>query len=195
MIFGVIIPHAGCYLVRHSADLPHQGFFLVLMGSIPDRALAAIELYRAYPQTRQILIVEENMLGLEYFRKLGYKVHTNSAQMASILSQAGIPDSIIRILPGYARSTLMEAQAVKNYLQNEKTIDSLVIISSAAHTRRAFFIFNDFLNRKNDHKVALFTYPSPYSGYNCHQWYRSKEDLQTTLSEYIKITSFYFFER
>lgn len=191
----LIFFQAGNYLVRNSGKIPRQGVFLILMGSIPDRALAAIDLYKDYPQTRQIWIVEENMLGLEFFREKGYKVFSNSEQMAAILAQAGVPDSIIHIIPGMARSTLMEASAVAKYIKDNNRVDSLVIISSAAHTRRAYMIFDDILNKSYKLNVAISTYPSIYSGYDCKRYYSNKEDIQTTLSEYLKIISFYLFER
>lgn len=192
-----LLPRAGTYLVRSSDALPRQGVFLILMGSIPDRALAAIDLYHDYPQTRQIWIVEENMLGLEFFREKGYKVLSNSQQMASILAQSGIPDSIIRIIPGLARSTLMEAKALDAWLmqQPEKVPDTLLLISSAAHMRRAGMIFDHVLNHRSGRNIYLATYPSPYSGYNAQRWYATKEDIQTTLSEYFKLLSFLLVER
>lgn len=51
------------------------------------------------------------MLGLMALLAREFKVATNSEQMQSILKQAGIPDSLISIIPDLARSTMMEAKA------------------------------------------------------------------------------------
>ncbi|MGC8866328.1 MAG: YdcF family protein [Bacteroidales bacterium] len=190
-----VFKNAGFYLVRSSYMLHHVSS-IICMGSIPDRALAAIDLYEK-GLIRHIYIVEENMLGIIDLKKKKYTIQTHSEQMKSILQQAGIADSLITIIPGYARSTLMEAQAFEKWLSlhPESRPDTLLIITSAAHTRRATMIFNHVLNRNASHNISIASYPSPYSGYNAQKWFTSKEDIQTTLSEYIKILSFQLVER
>jgi len=169
---------------------------IILMGSIPDRALAAVDLYHQ-GRVKDFYIVEENMQGLMALRDRGFKVAANSEQMQSILMQAGIPDSLISIIPGLARSTLMEAKAYNQWLsaKPQKQPDTLLLISSAAHVRRASMIFNHILNRESERKIYVATYPSPFSDYNAEHWFKSKEDIQITLSEYIKIFSFLLIER
>lgn len=166
------------------------------MGSIPDRALAAIDLYNK-ALIKKVYIVEENMLGLLELRKRGFMVHTNSEQMKSLLVQAGFNESDITIIPGLARSTKMEADAFTKYLSSHPIPrpDTVLLITSASHTRRAAMIFQYSLNRNSSHKIFVATYPSPYSGYDMNGWFRSKEDIQTTLSEYFKITSFLLIEK
>jgi uncharacterized SAM-binding protein YcdF (DUF218 family) len=189
------IRSAGTFLVK--SEQPRNAFpALILMGSIPDRALAAIDLYKA-GKIKNVIIVEENMQGLIYLRQQGFKVYTNSEQMLSLLVQAGISDSLITIIPGMARSTLMEAQAYDRWLASNPLAkpDTLLLISSAAHMRRASLIFNHVLNRRSRRNIYIATFPSPYSGYNAQSWYTSKEDIQTTLSECLKIVSFQLVER
>lgn len=189
------IRSAGTFLAK-SEQPKHTVTALILMGNIPDRALAAIDLYKA-GKIKNIIIVEENMQGLIYLRKQGFKVYTNSEQMLSLLVQVGIPDSLITIIPGMARSTLMEAQAYDRWLASNPLAkpDTLLLISSAAHMRRASLIFNHVLNRRSRRNIYIATFPSPYSGYNSQSWYTSKEDIQTTLSECLKIVSFQLVER
>lgn len=193
MLFCVL--NLGLFL-EYKISVKNASYAIILMGSIPDRALAAIDLYEK-GLIKHIYIVEEYMLVIKVLKKKKYTIQTLSEQMKSILQQAGIADSLITIIPGYARSTLMEAQAFKKWLSlhPESSPDTLLIITSAAHTRRATMIFNHVLNRKASHNIFIASYPSPYSGYNAQKWFTSKEDIQTTLSEYIKILSFQLVER
>jgi len=194
-ILIIVSTRAGKFLVRE--QLPSQPVSaIILMGSLPNRALAAISLFnRGF--IKKFYIVEENMLGLSPLHERGYDLITNSEQMKSILMQAGIDDSIITIIPGMARSTIMEAKAFTNWmaLHPEAKPDTLLIISSATHTRRAFMIFNHILNHKSSNHIFICTYPSPYSGYDAQGWFKTKEDIQTTLSEYLKLLSFLFVEQ
>lgn len=191
----LLIRSAGTFLVKSEQPV-HATTAIILMGSIPDRALAAIDLYKA-GRLKRLIIVEENMLGLNYLRQQGFKVQTNSEQMLSLLVQAGIADSLITIIPGMARSTLMEAKAYDRWLSDHPVNrpDTVLLISSAAHMRRASIIFNHVLNRRSGRSICITTFPSPYSGYNAQRWYASKEDIQTTLSEYFKLASFHLVER
>lgn len=188
-----LLPQAGPYLVLDQRSARADAI-VILMGSIPDRFLAAVDAYNMH-YAEKILIVEENMLGLNYLREMGYDVHTNSEQCASLLIQVGVSEEQIVIISGNARSTLMEAQAIKKWLSDHPQTDTLLLVSSASHMRRAHMIFDHILNHKASHQIVIFTYPSKYSGYNASKWYASKEDIQTTLSEYLKMLSFIFVER
>lgn len=188
-----LIKSAGTFLVKN--DLPkHSDATLILMGSIPDRILQTADLFHE-GLTHQILIVEENMGGLKILRERGYKIYTNSMQASSLLNQMGIPDTLITIIPGYAKSTMDEAIYLRDWLRrNPQAADTLTIVSSSHHMRRASLIFNKVLNKNNKKYVLNYT-PSKYTNFNAKRWYTNKEDIQKVISEYIKIAAFLFIEQ
>lgn len=193
--FFFLIKNAGKFLVLND-DQPLKAPAFVCMGSIPDRALATIDLFRAGKITH-IYVVEENMLGLDTLRKLGYEWKSLSSLFISFLIQAGVPDTTITLIPGLARSTLDEARFFSKWLKDhgQCNSDTILLITSAQHTRRAKIIFNHVLHKMCNSEIYIITFPSPYSGYNAKYWYMKKESIQTTLFEYIKLLSFFIYER
>jgi uncharacterized SAM-binding protein YcdF (DUF218 family) len=101
----------------------------------------------------------------------------------------GIPDSCITMLPGDARSTLDEALVVRDYLAGRDAMDTLILVSSPAHMRRAYMIFRAVLH-ESENDVYIGCSPSKYSSFKADKWWRRKEDIQSVLSEWVKILSF-----
>jgi len=71
---------------------------------------------------------------------------------------------------------------------------SLILVSSAPHTRRASMIFKAAF--KNSEKpVCIFCSPSPYTVFNAEKWWKRKDDIETVLLEYLKLMNFVLFDR
>jgi len=183
---------AGVWLAKEDVP-PHADALVVLMGAFPERALQAFDMWEeGFADT--ILIVEEYMGELEKLKERGVSVVSNSEQAASSLVALGVPAPAIAILPGDARSILDEAVAVKKYLDSGFDADTLILVSSPPHMRRAAIIFRETL-RYPDRSVAVGCKPSNYSSYNGAQWWRRKEDIQSVVSEFIKICNFEIIEK
>jgi uncharacterized SAM-binding protein YcdF (DUF218 family) len=163
------------------------------MGSFPERVLQAVDLYNDGRSDR-VIIVEEYMGPFRELEAKGVSIESNSEQAVRSLVTLGVPPDSIILLPGDARSTLDEARVIKSYIAMHPAIDTLLLVSSAAHTRRAWMIFNSALDTKNN-GLYIGVSPSAYSGFNPEKWWRRKEDIQTVLTEYLKIGSFILFER
>lgn len=188
----LLLRSAGTYLVK--TDTPQKSdATLILMGSIADRVLQASDIYKRN-LTNQILIVNNIQYGSEYLAQ--YDVHIpNFAELSKqALTQLSITDSLITIIPGRAASTRAEAQITANYLKQNPHIDTLIIVSSAAHMRRAIMIFEDTFD---DHhlNITLLSAPSKYSGFNAKKWYTHRESAKQVFMEYVKITSFLLVEQ
>lgn len=183
---------AGLWLVREDVP-PHSDAMVLLMGSFPDRVLQAVDLWKAKRADR-IIIVEESMGPFQRLEERGVSIVSNSEQAASSLVQLGIPADGITILPGNARSTLDEAKVVRDYLAARGDADTLLLVSSAAHMRRAAMIFRRAF-RHAGKAVSIGSSPSIYSNFDAKHWWREKEGIQQVLSEYLKIVSFVLFER
>jgi len=85
----------------------------------------------------------------------------------------------------------MEALLVSQYLIGNPDIDTLVIITSAPHTRRASIIFNHVF-KKNELPVSVLFCPSKYTNFDATKWWRTDKGIQVVLSEYLKLVNFFF---
>ncbi len=192
VIYTVGCGNAGRWLVKEK--LPSRADALViLMGNFPERVLQAYDLYYDGRADR-IVIVEESMGPYQNLEERGVRIETNSEQAVRSLITLGVPVDSITLLAGDARSTLDEAVAVRDFLDHKHGADTLILVSSAAHMRRAALIFNRAL-RSQPVPVTIGCSPSSYSGFNPDKWWRRKEDIQSVMSEYLKISSFLLFEK
>ena len=192
LLFAGGCRHTGEWLAREDVP-PHADAMVMLMGSFPERVLQAVDLYHEGIVDR-LIIVYESMGAYQALEERGAKVIRTTQQARDAAVALGIPDSCITLLPGDARSTLDEALAIRDYLAGKSETDTLVLVSSPAHMRRAYMIFRTVLH-SSDIKAYIGCSPSEYSSFNARHWWRRKEDIQSVLSEWIKILSFMFIEK
>ena len=183
---------AGHWLVKENAPV-HADALVVLMGNFPERVLQTSDLYSAGRADR-VIIVEESMGAYRGLEERGVSIISKTTQAKESCIALGIPPEKITILPGDARSTLTEAIIVRDYLRTTGGIDSLVLVSSPYHLRRATLIFDKALD-KSQPPVWVGCSPSAYANYNATGWWRQKEDIQNVLSELVKLLSFRFIEQ
>lgn len=183
---------AGNWLVTE--ELPdHADAMVLLMGTFPPRVLQAVDLYHD-GSAGKIIIVNEYRGPYKMLTDRGVEVIGTSAQASNALITLGIPSDSITMLPGEAQSTLNEAIVTMDYLSQHPEIRSLIIVSSPSHMRRAKLIFRKAISY-SELQVSVFCRPSKYTGFNPDKWWKSKEDIQIVLSEYLKLTSFVLFEK
>lgn len=183
---------AGTWLVK--TDSPgHTDVMVMLTGSIPDRVLQTADLYTD-GVAGKVWIVEEAMGAFSELEERGVQIISNTTQSKNALISLGIPADSIVILPGGATSTRMEAEVVRDYLANRAGINSLLLVTSSQHTRRAFKLF-----RAAFHSIPeppdLYCSPSSYTNFNAEKWWRNKNDIQKVVEEYMKLTNFVLFEK
>jgi len=184
---------AGQWLVKEDEELVHADVIVILMGSITDRVLQAVDLYRQ-GLVGKLIIVQASIGAYKALEARGVHIISNTKYICDAIVALGIPPDSITILPGDATSTQMEAMIIREYLGNKPGIDTLLLVSSAHHTRRAFMIFNSAF-RSAGMQVCVVCSPSTYTNFNAEKWWRSKEGIQTVLLEYLKIANFVLFER
>ena len=183
---------AGGWLVKK--DMPeHADAMVLLMGNFPERVLQAADLYQA-GKAERLIIVEESMGAYRGLEERGVSIISKTAQARDAATSLGMPGDCITVLPGDARSTLTEAVIVREYLARNPDIDTLILVSSPSHMRRASLIFRKTLSDL-DRQIYVGCSPSAYSDFNTGKWWRQKEDIQDVVSEYLKIVSFVIIER
>lgn len=183
---------AGVWIARD--DMPeHADALVLLMGGIADRVLQTADLYYGAVAPR-VIIVTESMGAYRALEGRGIRLISNTDQVRNSLIRLGVPADSIVILPGDARSTMEEAEAIRKYLESDMRIDTLVLVSSAYHMRRAGMIFEAAL-RKSGREMTVLCSPSEYTNFRARGWWKHKEEIQAVISEYLKIGSFVFIER
>lgn len=184
--------NVGLWLVK--TDVPkHADVLVILMGSFPERVLEAADLYHEGKAGR-LLIVNESMGPYQILESRGAKIVRTTQQAYNSAVALGVPADCITMLPSDARSTMDEALAVRNYIRENPEYDTLLLVSSPFHMRRASMIFNAALLGLSG-PIIVGCSPSNYSVFNPDKWWRRKEDIQSVISELIKIGSFQVFEK
>jgi uncharacterized SAM-binding protein YcdF (DUF218 family) len=119
---------------------------------------------------------------------------SGTVQLRNAAVVLGIPSDSVIILPGEAQSTQHEAFIIRKYLEDKPDIDTLILVSSAPHTRRASMIFEEAF-KGSIKPVHIFYSPSPYTSFNAEKWWRDKEGIQIVMMEYLKMANFVLLER
>ena len=171
----------------------HADVMVMLMGGIADRVLEVADLYHE-GVAGKVWIVQEGMGTMEMLNNRGVSIITTTEQVRGALADLGIPADSIEVLPGGAISTQMEAIIVRDYLSAGQEIDTLLLVSSASHMLRAHKIFRAALATR-EASIEILCSPSRYTEFNAEKWWKSREDIQDVVLEYIKIMNFQLFEK
>lgn len=183
---------AGLWLIKE--DHPQTADAIVILtGSIADRVLQAADIYKS-GYAGKILIVNESMGAYKELEKRGFSVISKTSQTKDALVFFNVPRDSIIILPGDAESTMSEVLIIRNYISLNNNIDTILLITSSPHTRRASMIFNKAFSEMET-PVTVLSIPSVYNKFNADKWWRCKEDIQIVFLEYMKLMNFLLFEK
>jgi uncharacterized SAM-binding protein YcdF (DUF218 family) len=98
------------------------------------------------------------------------------------------------LLPGKNESTLEEARMMSEYVGLNPSCDTLIIVCSQSHSRRAGMIFRKVF-KKSGGNVHLVLSTSPYAPYDGRKWWADREKIQVVVCEWIKLLSFMLVEQ
>jgi uncharacterized SAM-binding protein YcdF (DUF218 family) len=156
----------------------------VLNGDYNTRPFWASELYEQ-GLAHIIIIARSEMLPAE---KLGL-VPNDTDVSIGVMKKLGVPPEKIVVLPvvGGVTSTFDEAIALRQYIESHN-IHSLILLTSAFHTRRAKWIFDRELAGL---PITLAVVAVPHYGFDQTNWWQSEDGLITLNNEYIKL-AYYF---
>ena len=187
-----IVPNLGQWLVVID-ELPESDIIVVLMGSVYDRILEAADLYNEGYSDR-IVLINSYIVAKDIIISRGIKVYGDTliSKMAAI--DLGIPEEDIIVLDGNSRSTQDEALTIREYIRNNKEIESIILVTSKYHSGRAKKIFKKALSVL-DREIDIYSSPSKYDPFNVNQWWKDREDIKWVVLEYLKLVNFYFREQ
>jgi uncharacterized SAM-binding protein YcdF (DUF218 family) len=192
LIFIIACRRAGSFLVKEDEPL-HADATVILMGSISDRVIQAADLYQC-DITKTILIVEGSNRASSILKARGVEIISSTEQIRNALIVLGISSDNIKTLPWDAQSTQQETEIIKEYLANFPKIDTLMVVTSSPHIRRAFVIFKNTFRKSKKHTCILCS-PNSYTDFNAIKWWQTKDGIETVLLEYLKLMNFSLFER
>ena len=187
-----VIPQLGQWLVVND-EVKESDVILVLMGSVYDRILEAVDLYQE-SYSDKIILINSYVAAKDIIVNRGLQVYGNTllSKMAAI--DMGIPEEDIIVLDGNSRSTQDEAMTFREYIKKNKEIDSIIIVTTKFHSRRAKQIFSKALSSL-DREIEICVRLSKYDMSNVDEWWRNREDFEWVVFEYLKLANFYFREQ
>ena len=183
---------AGSWLVK-ADDPAYADVMVMLVGSISDRVLQTADLYYE-GVAGKVWLVEAGMGADSTLKERGVQLISKSTQIRNSLISLGIPADSISLLPGGATSTQMEAEIVRDYLHKQTGMDTLLLVSSASHTRRASMIFKAAFDPLEE-GILLYCSPNHYTNFHAEKWWRSREDIERVVMEYLKMVNFVLFQK
>jgi len=188
-----LMPNLGQWLVAED-DLQASDMIVVLMGSFPDRIyriLQAVDIYNER-YSDKIVLVNSYRDGYDIFVERGVEIPPGYAQLSKMAAiDLGVPEENILILEGNAKSTQDEALSIREYIRNNRAIESIILVTSKYHSGRSKKIFRKAL-RGLDREINIYSSPSKYDPFNASQWWRDREDIKWVVLEYLKLAKFYF---
>ena len=95
----------------------------------------------------------------------------------------GVPEGRVLAAPGVAETTYEEAIAIRR-LAHEQGWSSLIIVTDPWHTRRARMAFQDAFRGAS---IKVTVRPVNGSWYQADSWWKSRDGLRETWTEYLKL--------
>jgi len=171
--------HAGTWLVREDA-LQKAQIVVVLSGGLPERALAAAEVFKA-SGAREVWLTRPLQPGAAMQElRLPYAGEEQYSPM--VLINRGVPPAAIRALTPQINNTADEIKAVFDEL-NSQPETTVVVITSKAHTRRVRAIWN--VVSRGSTRGNLLVRAAPQDGFDAEHWWRSTNDALSVVREYL----------
>ena len=172
-------------------ETPHAADAIVVLGgSLPDRILEAVDLYKGGFAPRIILTREPPPPGIEALRQRGGRLPEHDEQNRQIAEDLGVPPAAIQTIPDRSSSTFAEACALIRYLRAEH-LGSILLVTSNAHARRARWIFRHLAGENPRISIC----PSRYDPFSAHDWWQHRGYVRRVVIEYGKLLTFLFIDR
>jgi uncharacterized SAM-binding protein YcdF (DUF218 family) len=171
--------HAGTWLVREDA-MQKAHFVVVLNGGLPERALAAAEVFKGSGASEVWLTRPLRPGAAMQQLHLPYAGEEQYSRM--VLIDCGVPPSAIRVLTPQINNTADELKAVFDELSSQPQT-TVVIVTSQAHTRRVRAIWN--VVSRGSTRGHLLVRAAAQDGFDAEHWWRSTNDALTVVREYL----------
>jgi uncharacterized SAM-binding protein YcdF (DUF218 family) len=175
-----ILTGMGNYLISTDTPLQKADMIFVLNGDYDTRPFYTSDLYKQGLAPLVVIARAESSPAVA----LGLVDNPTDISVA-VMKKRGIPAENILVLNGSAAvtSTFDEARALRSYIQDHH-IQSVILVTSAFHTRRARWILERELSGV---PVRLEVAAAPHIGFDAGSWWLSENGLIYLNNEYIKL--------
>ena len=171
--------HAGTWLVREDA-LEKSRAIVVLSGGLPERALAAAQVFRqGYAQEVWLTKPLEPSAHMEDLH-LPYAGEEEYSRM--VLIAKGVPPGNIRVLKPRILNTADELMVAAEELRSQPG-STIIIVTSKAHTRRVRALWNKVPQGRSPSGLIIRAAPEDY--FDPQHWWRTSNDALTVVREYL----------
>lgn len=178
-----VLMHIGKYLILEHT--PQKSDLIVcLSGGNIERGLGAAESFQKGLAPKIFLAREELPDGVELLKRRGVEYPETIDLMVGLLQRLGAPRSAILTSEKPVGSTFEEAGLVKE-LVGKNHYQSLIIITSPTHSRRAWLTFTKVFDDQN---IRIQSLPTPYSGFRPEDWWKKRKYIREVILEYQKLT-------
>ncbi len=179
--------YAGSLLVVEVAP-HHADVGLVLAGNF-GRALYAADLYHQGFIPRIWISRPEREKHLAQLDALGVPYPRQEEISRAVLLKKGVPEDRTEVIGDGVISTMAEARLVADLLEKRSGIQSVLLITSRFHVRRAEAIFQYVLRPRS--QVEIFAVGSPYDGFVADHWWRDRDSARQVFLETAKLFLFW----
>jgi uncharacterized SAM-binding protein YcdF (DUF218 family) len=180
---NAILISLGEYLITED-PLKKSDAIVVLSGSIPDRILEAIDIYKQGYAPLIILTKQPELPGYNKLLRLGIKIPEEHDLNQMIALELGVPSSSLITLDKRCNSTYSEAQVLYDFLK-KRNLKSVILVTSKHHSTRAAKTFNYITSGG----IKVISRPSKYDDFDPRSWW--KNDWRVTALEYEKLALHY----
>jgi uncharacterized SAM-binding protein YcdF (DUF218 family) len=177
--------YGGRYL-QHEDPLQKVDALFVLAGTRAERMLEAIDLYKEGYTPLVVLSPGRTEMAEVLLRARGVQFPTEAEQERDALLQSGIPAAAILATTGYVDNTAQEANLLRAMVK-ARGWQSVIIVTSKYHTRRAAFAFRRALEGTGARVVMR---ASRYDPSDPARWWRYRADFRFASSEWQKLVMY-----
>jgi uncharacterized SAM-binding protein YcdF (DUF218 family) len=184
---GLILTSMGRYLVV--AHPPEKSDLIVCFGAENvELGLSAADAFRRDLAPGVFVARKTISDGYEILKQRGVAYPESRELMILMLKGLGVPESAILTRDTPAEDTVMEATLVRD-LVTEKNYRSLILVTSAERSRRAWLVLRKVLEGED---VRILVIPSSYSNFNPEGWWKDPRQLREVVLEYQKLVYYFF---
>jgi uncharacterized SAM-binding protein YcdF (DUF218 family) len=186
----IFLIYAGRFLVIDNPPKKADAIFLFLGG---NRETKVVELIK---QTLAPIVVLSQVNNNRQPVAIigGSTIWANTALSVNRLRKAAIPDSNIVVLQTNVVNTADEAHAFVQYLKQNPTIKTVIVVSSTYHMRRVKLCLSTLGNKEKLNIEYVFC-PSTKQKFNPAGWWKSPQCREFVKFEYLKIFHFLFVDQ
>jgi uncharacterized SAM-binding protein YcdF (DUF218 family) len=186
LIAVFVFLRAGSWLVREDG-LQRAAVVVVLSGGLPERALAAADVFKSAGAS-EVWLTRPLEPGAAMQRlRLPYSGEEQYSRM--VLIDRGVPAAAIHVLEPHITSTVEELQAVYARLGEQPDV-VLIVVTSKAHTRRVRALWKVVSGGAAQRRLLVRA--APADPFDAEHWWRSSNDVLSVVREYLGLLNAWF---